>query len=219
MAAMRNHRLLRLVEAFALPLLIFFSSSASANPLQDILDSQQFKGMPRHNRPDLTNELLPYVDPDTNYGSLMLEKDEHSSFQVWLQPVPPGYKILKDHVKRYHEYIEFTQVYHNKHDFDFHLKIFVPTPKFIESVNMGIIRQFAELAPPILPVESSEELMIGGDIPATLYNRKDGTTSILIKLPRSSLLNILCTKAQAIIDMIDLANVLNIREVRDRLAN
>ncbi len=214
------HPAYRSVQTFALTLLILFCPSASANPLQDILESPEFKGMPRHNIPERAEQLLLYVDPETNYGSLMLEKGSRSSLEVWLQPVPARYKILKTRVKRFHEYTEFTQIYQNKRaGFDFYLKIFIPTPKFMESVRMGIIRQFAELEPPILRVESSEELSVGGDIPATLYNRKDETASLLVKLPRNSLLNLLCTKDEATTDMVELANVLNIREVRDRLAN
>jgi len=205
---------------FTLLLLLFFAGAVQANPLQDILELPEMKGMPRHNRRDSTAELLPYVDPQSNYGAFVLETREYSSLESWLQPIPAGYKVLKTRIRRYHQYSEFTQIYHSKqNEFDFFLKVFVPQPKFIDSVKMGIIRQFAELAPPILPIESSEELTVSGDIPAALYNRKDGLTSLLIRLPRGSLMNLVCTKVEAVSEMIQLANLLNVKEVRDKLAS
>jgi len=188
------------------------------NALEDLLNSKTLRDMPRSTDKDSPKELKKYVDPDSNYGQLVLENGKYSLLSAWLSPVPAGFKLDKSSIKRTHEFMELSQKYHNKAGSEYYLKLYVPYPKFIDAVGMNLIRQFSELSPPLLKIDASEEIRIH-DIPAQLYHRIDGSSSILVRLPKNSLLNILCVHPKSVADMIFLAQSLKISELKTRLSS
>ncbi|NMC62710.1 MAG: hypothetical protein GYA55_06015 [SAR324 cluster bacterium] len=188
------------------------------NALEDLLNSKTLHDMPRSTERDSPKELKKYVDPNSNYGQLVLENGKYSLLNVWLGPVPTGFKLDKSSIKRTHEFMELSQKYHNKEGSEYYLKIYVPYPKFIDAAGMDLIRQFSELSPPLLKVDSREEIKVN-DIPGHLYHRLDGSSSILIELPKNALLNILCLHPKSVANMISFAQSLNIWELKSRLAS
>lgn len=204
---------------FIFPSILIPSQLAAAldDPLKDLLQSPELRELPKSKDKQNEKELLQYVDPDTNYGSLVLEKENVSAISAWLSPVPAGFKILKINIRRKHEFLEVKHVYsHSKSAFQFYVKVLVPYPKFIDASGFGLIKSFSELYPPILKIDSTEDLELRG-MPAKLYHRLDGSTSILIRYPKNSLINFVCTEPKAVVEMIRLAQLLPLEELRSRL--
>ena len=195
-------------------LLLLFTTAASADPLQDILERPEMKSSKGK---DNTATLLQYVNPESNYGQLVLETTGYSALETWLGSAPKGYKVLKTRVQRKHALIDFLQIYrHNKSGFEMHVKVFVPYPRSQNAAEVGLVKELSSLEPPSLPVDSVEDKEIGG-LPGKIFFRRDRGISLLIKLPRQSVISFVCLNPDSLRPMLDLANQLDLQGLKEKL--
>lgn len=182
----------------------------SADPLQEVLANPTF-GKQRKKEKLSRRQLAKYVDTSTPYGRLVVEEGRKTELPEWLLPTPAKFKINSTEMKRSREFMEFTQVYKKKEE-EYFVKLFVPYPAAIEAVSLKLVRQFTELEPPQLRVEFSEDVMIR-EVPGRLFLRPDGA-SILLRLPKSSLLSLYTKKREHATEMTEFARTLPVDRVK-----
>jgi hypothetical protein len=98
----------------------------------------------------------------------------------------------------------------------FTVTVVLPHPRYLKNLDIGLMPELTKFEPPALKVESSEPIDIKGS-PGTLYFRRDGTCSILMKITKRAIVNVEGPSCRRVDEIIKLTEMLDIRRLQEKL--
>lgn len=211
---------MRLYISFALLFLLINVSLEQAvvcDPLKEVMESEEYKELTKEPNDRTRRESIEkLVDPNSNYGRLLLESGKGSELSEWIKPSKTSFKKISGEVKRNRQFLMVNHVYETKSGAKLILNVFVPNPQYLSMVQYGLINEFSDIVPPKLPVLSSESITVHG-LPGELYHQREGGCSIVLRLIKETYVQFVTQSCKDIADLARLGEELDLQNLNNRL--
>jgi len=194
-----------------------FSLGDSMQELKKIEQSLARKGsnQQRHDQKQLLSGK--WFTAGTNFARLFLSEKGPLNLLDWLGTVIPGYIPGNESPFRRSEFIGAQKSFRDPNLNELLLLILVPHPKFAPVVELGLQASFAKHEPPQLRIIASETVELRSGYEATIYSHDSGACSLVVKGPKSSLLNLEVKSCAIKASLIDFAQKLDIERLAMKL--
>lgn len=203
-----------------LVLLIFLSLSdiIKAAPLDDLLSSPELKQTINKSNSNnrkfddkwfkTRDNLASLFKPESKGGLILLE---------WIGEILSSEFALKTKkATSQDEFVALELTYLSPQKIESQVEILVAHPRFRSFIEMKLVKRFATLEPPTLPVNSLEKMEIRNQI-GILYEHRDGRCSLLFKLPNQNIVNLSTKSCENSRDIIRLSELLNLERLKTKL--
>lgn len=219
---MRSQRYLQIF----LSLLVFICPALALgqNDLQDITDSQvmrQWEGEARIGRAN-QNKGEKWLPELHNFSRVFRTQESVALIDSWLGLKDLSFKQVRANHLLMTEYARSYRLFKSLRNNLIVLEVYIPHPRHEFLANFNLITAFAELEPPRLDPEYTEDIIIQQQAGHLHQHRqvlnKPKVCSILLKLNKGTRINIV-SRCTATKDMIELANQLSLERFKKKLAS
>ena len=131
-----------------------------------------------------------WLEPGTNFTAIFINGKGPLKLLDWIGSVFEDITPGPENLLRSEEFVGAEKVFKDSHFNELHVTILVPHPKFKSVVELGLLPAFSKFEPPALRLDSTEDITISHSLGSKLYVHEDGSCSIVIKLPKSSMINV-----------------------------
>lgn len=153
----------------------------------------------------------------SNFARLFLQEKGPLNLLEWVGTVIPGFTPRAEASRRKPEYVSAEKTFRDHNLNQLVLTILVPHPKFASVVDLGLEADFARYEPPFIKILASEKIELRAGFSAMVYSHDDGACSLVIKAPRSSMINISGKTCAIKSSLIDLAQKLDLERLSMKL--
>ena len=161
---------------------ILVASSVSAETLDDLINSREFTTLKKKlNRKKAHSLDTVWLDNSSNKGLIFTSLDGARFVETWLALSSKKYKLVNRSGEMRDELLISKRRYQSPTNKLIMVRTVLPHPHYETMAKFNLLNEFAELEPPKVNAEYTEELQIG-ERPAAFYHLKDCTCSILLKL-------------------------------------
>jgi len=214
-----THRVFKIIAIIALTL--GAPALSAGDDLVDVMNSEEMKRMRRltdeGSREDYRGKWAP---AGKNYSMLFNSKSGIENLKFWLGVAESDYKLGRDFTQRFREYLMLKRFYETPEEQQLEITLLVPHPRYVQQVEFDLVEEIARLKPPLLRVESTEEMKIQGQesfLYHTKYKKKQvSICTLFIKLSKEAVLH-MNGACDATDHMITLANMLSIERLNGKL--
>ena len=166
---------------------------ADDDPFSEILQSKDLldrNGLKRAKRSKLKYVMGPWFEKGTNFEKLFKDPQMATHIIEWVAPIGKQFLISdadEDHEETHVRAQAIVQERATRAAFG--LTVLVPHPAFLAVVEGKLIDDFAQRLPPLLPVDSSEQLRVQG-FEATAYALKNDRCTLVITVAHKTLVEL-----------------------------
>ncbi len=206
--------------------LLMASQPALARPKKvkeapDILKPLEQRITKGHVKQDTQNLRQLYsakwLEAGTNFSSIFLSQKGPLNLLEWVGDLLPGFSKVATDSTHESEFVGATRLYKDDNFNEIALSILVPHPKYVAVTGMGLVPAFSKLEPPLLHIAEEESVVVHKTFQGKIYAHDDGFCSLLIKLPRSSVVNLSAKTCHLKDQLKDLAEKLDIERLAMKL--
>lgn len=167
-----------------------YCTPVSAEDLYDLTDSASFQDLERRNGAHAArNYRGDWVVPGENYSKLFADRGSAALLNTWIGIYAEGYKVREEDTVAAPKFVFLRRVYENIDGVRFELQVLVPHPRNLMEAKMGLLDDLNSFEPPALPAVSEQQVEIKGRS-AKLFKKADRSCSVLIKFPKSAVINL-----------------------------
>ena len=142
-------------------ILSLLSSTASAGPLKEILDSGELGHQSDlQQQKNLSNPK--WFTPGTNYANLFLKHKGHDLLFGWMGKLGVSYDLKKKKAGKEKEYVFANQEFRSFDRELITISTIVPHPKFLELIELKLIPFFSKLEPKADQYQSKKNFEAAG---------------------------------------------------------
>ncbi|MDC0359083.1 hypothetical protein OAO01_09725, partial [Oligoflexia bacterium] len=186
--------------AFTL-LYVCIGTSTLASPLEQVLTSNSLHQMEENTRYILhqrrttgDSRKVDKLDPVTNFGSLFHEKA--GNIVTWLISKASRIHVGPPAVRREKEHLLVQSQLASKKLPRVILKMLIPDPRFVEVIDLGLVKAFTDLKPDVSAIKKQKEIVVGSTT-GVLYELKNEECSFQIKIARDTVVELFVAKCDA----------------------
>lgn len=200
--------------------------SAQAASLKDILESKSIERMDRENRaldlmsrPNNRRPVSPWLNTNTNFGKIMTNKYKPDAVLHWIFGAVQQYRAMNPKFLRERETSSYTTpLSRGKKRRVMEFRLVIPHPKFRESRDYGLVKQFNQLIPAERLILSKKEVTVGkARSKATVYELKRNQCIVLIDAAKGSVIQLLQQKCENTEEIIRVADKIDISRLNRKL--
>jgi hypothetical protein len=204
-----------------LSFLLFFASlsvaSVYASPLDEVLQSQQYNAV--SNSKFQYDKKPSWVNENSNYWKIFTENSPSKFIFEWLGEPSTDFLPFGQSQALKTAYIDCSQSYKDKKSgVKYLVRIILPRPSAINMVELGLIRDIAELSPPLLKIIAEQDIEIGG-ISSKLYAHRPKGCSLLVPFEKNILISVFSEDCQKAGGFSKLIESMNIDRFRTKIAS
>ena len=206
---------------FAIILLLCLCSQAAVNAdsLDSVLQSEQAaRSLKNAGGPSWSDAatLDRWTDAQTNFGRLFRNFGSDSEVFGWMFGSTPGFKLKRQFLERGPEFLIAVAEFENSQKKMLSVRLLVPFPKYASMVQYGLVQSFNQLEPPGLQINAADPLVIKG-YDSKLFHQRNGACSLLTRLVRDSALEISAKSCEQMRDIVNLAEMIDIKRLEIKL--
>ena len=169
--------------------LFYGLTTLSASELEEILKSQEMLRYGKSESQSLqTLESERWLPGEENFSEIFIGHDSWKKINLWFDiPATGHYRRQYSSNHSPAEFVYTNRTYLTSDNKSLKVEVFVPHPRYKESVRYGLITALAERSPPQLEVEFTEETKIQ-KYPGKLYTLPDRNCQINLELTKATLI-------------------------------
>ncbi len=193
---------------------LFLGFSSHGAPLEDLQNSTEYRGAVRGAK---RLKLPAWADPESNYVKLFEGNNSKAAIFKLFGDDLEKYTTVSSRLTKKDEYVVATRVYGfypSKKGIS--MSLLIPHPAYLHLVNERLVMEIEAFRPSPADIVSTDSLSIQSD-PGEIIVCRDGTTVIIIPLPREAKLIAKASNARDAKDMAKLVGLMNIGEMKRHL--
>jgi hypothetical protein len=201
-------------------IIIAITSSATCQPFAELLASDSLQNLDNKvNIGGVSNQRKQADNPTGilgNYDSIWYTNHGVQLLNIWIELKLPGYNlILKENGLR-SEMAVVSALLINKDAVHTELTLQIPKPAYIPMVQHNTLASFTRFRPPALDVSGSQKVTLQG-IESDYYRISDGSCAVSMPIERYGVIFLKARKCSESRVMFEVANLLNIKRLNQKL--
>lgn len=189
---------------------------AHADTLKDVMNSKIYS---KHNRQStkVHASTKKWFDENSSFSKLFTEHDGGHYLLEWLSVSATGYTSGVMEVSQKIEYVGARQEVSTEDLKRITILALVPHPKYMDTVEVGLVPQFSELQPPALKIIYSKEIKLNDKVSGMLYEHETGSCSFVVKSAKGAIIALSTKRIDDENLLIALAKKLDFVRLEERL--